>query len=92
MEPFVDELADIVDGFLIGCVFCPPGSSVVDEAAALTPGWFEESADAILIGFDTQEEEALDFVLAAEAFFLGGCLGDGFEAYIHGLEIERVWQ
>ena len=49
MEPFVDELADIAHGFLVGCVFGPPGSGVVDEVAALAPGWFEKDAGLTIL-------------------------------------------
>ena len=55
MEPSVDELADIVHGFFVGCVFGPPGSGIVDEVDALATGWFEEGADAVLVGFHTHE-------------------------------------
>ena len=55
MEPSVDELADIVHDFFVGCVFGPPGSGIVDEVDALATGWFEEGADAVLVGFHTHE-------------------------------------
>ena len=62
----------------------------MDYVATLTSSWFVEGADTVCVGFDTQEEEALDCVLAAQAFFLSSYLGDGVEAYPRGLE--RVWQ